>query len=257
MGKKQFAMDHHPARWGQPLAPKHTHATGGVTRHDGPVVSGTSVLALRCADGILVAADTLASYGSLARFRDESRLAALGPATLLGSSGDVADFQATVRALEALRRAEALHADGHGLDARHWLTLLASHMYARRSKMEPLWNAHVVAGYSSDGTPVLGAVDLRGTAWEAPAIATGYGAYIALPLLRDALESRPGNDLPSVAEGRALLERCMAVLWYRDARATDVVQLALVTPTHVAIEPPRRVSQSWDVASFSFPRADE
>ena len=35
-----------------------------------PVVMGTSVIAIQYADGIMMAADTLGSYGSLARFKD-------------------------------------------------------------------------------------------------------------------------------------------------------------------------------------------
>lgn len=41
----------------------------------------------------------LASYGSLARFRDLERMAALGETTLLASSGDISDLQFTVNML--------------------------------------------------------------------------------------------------------------------------------------------------------------
>lgn len=47
----------------------------------------------------MMAADCLASYGSLARFRNQQRMAALGETTLLGSSGDISDFQFTVNML--------------------------------------------------------------------------------------------------------------------------------------------------------------
>ena len=48
----------------------------------------------------MMAADCLASYGSLARFRDQERMAALGDTTLLGSSGDISDFQFTLSMLK-------------------------------------------------------------------------------------------------------------------------------------------------------------
>lgn len=41
-----------------------------------------------------MAADTLGSYGSLARFRDVERLCSVGDRTLVGASGDIADFHA-------------------------------------------------------------------------------------------------------------------------------------------------------------------
>ncbi|KAJ7600364.1 hypothetical protein C8J56DRAFT_910027 [Mycena floridula] len=37
-------------------------------------ITGSSVLALECNDGLMMAADTLASYSSLARFKDVDRL---------------------------------------------------------------------------------------------------------------------------------------------------------------------------------------
>jgi hypothetical protein len=43
-----------------------------------------------------------ASYGSLARFKDIVRLHPVGETTLLGASGDMADFQQVKRMLENL-----------------------------------------------------------------------------------------------------------------------------------------------------------
>lgn len=42
--------------------------------------------------------------------------------------------------------------------------------------------------YPQDGEPFLGAVDKLGTAYEDSAIATGLGAYMATPLLREAVD---------------------------------------------------------------------
>lgn len=41
----------------------------------------------------MMAADNLASYGSLARFRDIERLHKVTDFTVLGASGDMSDFQ--------------------------------------------------------------------------------------------------------------------------------------------------------------------
>lgn len=53
----------------------------------------TSVLGIKFKDGVVLAADMLGSYGSLARFRNCSRLLNINQQTVLGSSGDFADFQ--------------------------------------------------------------------------------------------------------------------------------------------------------------------
>jgi 20S proteasome subunit beta 7 len=67
----------------------------------------------------------------------------------------------------------------------------------------------------------LAYVDLLGTTYSASTIATGYGAFIAQPLLRKAVEGRE-NELTE-GEARKILEDCMRVLFYRDARSIDKV----------------------------------
>ena len=42
--------------------------------------------------------------------------------------------------------------------------------------------------------PFLGAVDKLGTAYEDAAIATGLGAYMATPLVRDAISKGPLDE---------------------------------------------------------------
>lgn len=98
----------------------------------------------------------------------------------------------------------------------------------------------------------MGYVDLLGTKYESNTIATGFGAYLAAPLLRDAVETRGGGEQLSEEEARALLERCMTVLWYRDARSTDMIQVAKVTAAGVVVSPPYQVAQDWNVAKYQF-----
>lgn len=74
----------------------------GVQHTQQPIVTGTSVLGIKYKDGVLLAADTLASYGSLARFMDIRRIVSVGANTILGASGDMSDFQATQTMLEKL-----------------------------------------------------------------------------------------------------------------------------------------------------------
>lgn len=59
-----------------------------------PIVTGTSILAIRYKDGIMMASDTLASYGSMARFMDIRRIIHVeGANSLVGAGGDMSDFQ--------------------------------------------------------------------------------------------------------------------------------------------------------------------
>lgn len=67
-----------------------------------PMVTGTSVLGVKFTGGVIIAADMLGSYGSLARFRNISRLMKVNDNTILGASGDYADYQYLKQVIEQM-----------------------------------------------------------------------------------------------------------------------------------------------------------
>ncbi|KAJ3321244.1 Proteasome subunit beta type-7 [Boothiomyces sp. JEL0866] len=184
-------MDHHPANWGQPLKQyqpiQHTQQ---------PIVTGTSVLGIVYKDGVMLAADTLASYGSLAQIRDMKRLAGFGDYTVIGAGGDMSDWQ---------------------------------HIQ------------HVI-----EGEIFLGYVDYQGTTYHSSTIATGYGSYIAQPLLRKAVEGK--EDTLTEQEAIKILDDCMRVLFYRDARSLNKIQRATINGQGWAISEPYSLQTEWGFA---------
>lgn len=68
----------------------------------------------------------------------------------------------------------------------------------------------------------MGTVDKLGTAYIDPVIATGYGAYIATPLLRKAYDE---NNEMTEQQAADVLHKCMEVLFMRDARSFPRVNL--------------------------------
>jgi 20S proteasome subunit beta 7 len=107
--------------------------------------------------------------------------------------------------------------------------------------MNPLWNSLIVGGYKdgqrclvacflrdvhTDQQPpfqsFLGYVDLLGVTYSASTLATGYGAYIAQPLLRKAVEGR--ETTLTEQEALDVMETCLRVLFYRDARSLNKVR---------------------------------
>lgn len=241
-----------------------------------PIVTGTSVLGIRYSDGVMLAADTLCSYGSMAKYKDARRLVPVNSNTLLGGSGEYSDFQAIIdllkrNALEDRCTSDTLYYDDgeegaeKGECAREVWNYLRAVMYDRRNKMNPLWNDLVVAGFAdaAEGTstaaavdtpssvPFLGYVDKIGTTYEDDCVATGFGSYLALPIMRE--RYRP--DLEE-GEARALLEDCMRVLFYRDCRALDRIQIAKVTRDGgVLVSEPYQIETDWSSAEFQGQRA--
>mmetsp|Transcript_27946 Transcript_27946/g.109661 ORF Transcript_27946/g.109661 Transcript_27946/m.109661 type:complete len:237 (-) Transcript_27946:1794-2504(-) len=211
-----------------------------------PYVTGTSVIGLKCADGVVLGADTLVSYGSLAKNRKTSRLMTVSNHCSLGFSGEYSDFQEIQSTLEELMIAEYCMADKIPMQPRAIHQYLARVMYEKRNKQDPLYNQIVIGGVSpATGEGYLGLVDLLGTNYESEMIATGYGTYIALPLLRKAY--RP--DI-TVAEGRKVIEDCLRVLFYRDARSIDTVQIASVTKDGAETTEPFKLESTWEFKKF-------
>lgn len=71
----------------------------------------------------------------------------------------------------------------------------------------------------------LSYVDLLGTTYSAPSLATGYGNHLAQPLLRRALEKLgpDGHKHLEEADARDIVKNAMKVLFYRDARSLNKV----------------------------------
>ena len=102
-------------------------------------------------------------------------------------------------------------------------------MYKRRSDMNPLWNAILVAGLDAQNKPFLSSVDLLGTTFSAPTLATGYGAHLAQPLLRKVVEEE--SQVPNVTREAAekAIRESLKVLFYRDARSMDRFSIAVIS----------------------------
>ncbi|KAJ3637339.1 hypothetical protein MTP99_000810 [Tenebrio molitor] len=210
-----------------------------------PVTTATSIVALQYKNGVVIAGDILGSYGSLARYRNCPRIFKVNENIILGAGGDYADFQYVKAIIEQKIIDEDCLDDGFKLKPKSLYCWLTRVMYNRRSKFDPFWNNFVVGGLQ-DGEPFLGTVDKLGTAFADKIVCSGYGAYIAVPLLRDALEKNPA---PTKAEAIELVEKCMEVLYYRDARSFPKYQIATIdTVDGVVVDGPVSVNQNWNLA---------
>lgn len=67
-------------------------------------------------------------------------------------------------------------------------------------------------------------------------------------MLRDAIDKKPK---PSLAEAKALIEKSMEILYYRDARSYPKYQLGILDKDGgITIEGPIAVKESWDIATM-------
>jgi len=258
-------MDHRPQAWGRPrddvygaYDPSYFQQSGPKTATQSPVVTGTSVVAIKFSSGVVIAADNLASYGSLARFTDVKRLRTFLSTSVVGFGGDVSDMQFLDRHLNELAIDEAYDQEPttsgdssakHGLNAANLYKYLQKLMYRRRNDFDPLWNQILVAGLDSEDKPFLGSVDLRGTAFTSPSLATGFGAMLAQPIMR--LHAATEEDAAKLSREQAVevVKECMKVLYYRDARSLDRYSIAVVTKEGIELKEDEQLEkQSWAFA---------
>lgn len=208
-----------------------------------PIVTGTTVIGMKYKDGVMIAADTMASYGSMARYKNVQRINKVGDTTIIGASGEISDFQSIVETLQNIHQDDVNQDDGYSKTPSEYYNYLRSLLYQRRNKGNPYWNQIIVGGVEK-GKSFLGYVDLIGTAYEENFIATGFGAYLAIPLIRD----RWHADMDE-GEARGLIEDCMRVLFYRDCKASNRIQIAKVSD-EVLISEPYLLSHEWETANY-------
>jgi 20S proteasome subunit beta 7 len=65
------------------------------------MVTGTSVIGITFDKGVMIAADILGSYGSMAKLRNLPRIFKVNDKSVIGGHGDYADFQYLCDLIEA------------------------------------------------------------------------------------------------------------------------------------------------------------
>ncbi|KAK0885463.1 Proteasome subunit beta type-7 [Friedmanniomyces endolithicus] len=270
-------MDHSPQAWGRPrddiygsynpsYLPQNkggyqAHANGQPNTHtQSPIVTGTSVIAIKFKSGVVIAADNLASYGSLARFTDVKRLKPFNKKAVVGFGGDVSDMQYLDRLLSSLDVQENYSNGSSGdlddktenramMSAKNLHTYLSKVMYKRRTDFNPLWNALLVAGLDEESTPFLAFADLLGTTYSSPTLATGFGAHLAQPIMRRAVPDEEASQKLEREKAVELVKQCMKVLFYRDARSMNVYSMAVIDENGVDLKQDIKLeAESWAFA---------
>ncbi|XWS42326.1 hypothetical protein CRYUN_Cryun16bG0004900 [Craigia yunnanensis] len=212
-----------------------------------PYVTGTSVVAFKYKDGILMAADMGGSYGSTLRYKSVERMKSIGKHSILGASGEISDFQEILRYLDELILYDNMWDDGNSLGPKEVHNYLTRVMYNRRNKFNPLWNSLVLGGIKN-GQKYLGTVNMIGVNFEDSHVATGFGNHLARPILR-----QEWHENLSFEDGVKLLEKCMRVLLYRDRSAVNKLQIAKITEEGVTISQPYSLKTYREFSAFENP----
>ncbi|KAF7684704.1 putative proteasome subunit beta type-7 [Astathelohania contejeani] len=218
-------------------------------------VVGSTVVAFKYSNGILIAADTQGSYGGMTMYKNIQKIYKLADNCLIGFSGECSDMQYVVNFLnlENEKEAEPLTPQGYH-------KLVQRMYYGKRSKLNPLNLFSVVAGINKkydlrmstdDRGRMLGAVDHLGSFYFSSVICSGMGAYLITPFLRERVVGRE-NEL-SRQEAIEIAEECMKILFYRDTSASGNISIAYVEDNECIITEPYSITPKtkWNIGSVN------
>jgi len=158
----------------------------------------------------------------------------------------MSDFQCIVEYFKEKDLADSIQEDGYKFHtAKDYATYLSEWTYVRRRKIDPLFNVSIVGGVDNKGMKYLGYIDQYGTLLEGDFLVAGLAHYFCKVLLQS-------FSKPDMTEERAreVLEMCMRVLVYRDARASERIQICTVTKEGVKIEAPKNIKSMWTHKHF-------
>jgi len=213
------------------------------TRTVTPIVTGTSVTAFTFAGGVILAADTLGSYGTLAKYRNLPRIHQVNDGTVIALGGDLSDADYIKESIDSKVEEDIVQEDGSEMSPLAlyaWCTRL---MYHRRTKLNPLLTNIVVAGMENK-EPFLGRINDKGSAFKEFLIMTGLGNHLALGWIRTVLEN--SNKL-NKDQAEQLMDRIIKQLYYRDCKAFSRYQVCIITNDGVEFKA-KEVKPDWSMA---------
>jgi len=186
--------------------------------------TGATVVGIKCADGAIVATDSLISWGTLILSEKGVKAFKLTDTIVLASAGLTSDYQMLVNRLHAQIKLYELN-NKKDISVRALSKMVANTLYARR--FAPLYVQTVIAGVDEEG-PSLFSLDMGGSLIPETFTATGTGVRTAFGVLE--LEYRPEM---TVKEAEAVAIKAVKAGIARDAQSGGSIHLMTVTQSGV------------------------
>jgi proteasome beta subunit len=180
--------------------------------------TGTTTVALKCSDGIILATDKRATMGHFISNKAVNKIFQIDDSVATTIAGGVGDAQNIMRLLRAETRLYRMNR-GEKATIKGIATLLSNVL--NNNRYYPYIVMSIVAGV--DEEPRIFAVDPVGGLTEETFISTGSGSPIAYGLLESAFKSDR-----SVAENLPMAVKAVKVAMERDSASGNGVNLATI-----------------------------
>jgi proteasome beta subunit len=186
---------------------------------EGQQKTGTTTVALKCKDGIVLAADKRATMGSFISNKEAEKIYQIDAKIAATIAGGVGDAQNVMRMLRAEAKLFKMNRK-QPMTIKGVATLMANILNGNR--YYPYLVMSIVAGM--DDKPRVFSIDPVGGLMEEDAISTGSGSPIAYGVL----ESQYKKD-KTVKENISIALKAVKIAQERDAASGNGVTLATIT----------------------------
>jgi proteasome beta subunit len=182
--------------------------------------TGATVVGIKCTDGVVVATDSLISWGTFVLSEKGVKAFKLTDSIVLASAGLVSDYQMLVNRLQAQIKLYELN-QKKTITVKALAKMISNTLYSIR--MTPLYVQIVVVGIDSSG-PQMFSLDMGGSLIPEDITATGTGDRIAYGVLEN--EYRP--DI-TVKEAEGIAIRAVKAGIARDIQSGGDIRIMSVT----------------------------
>lgn len=147
--------------------------------------TGATVVGIKCTDGVVVATDTLITWGTLVLSEKGVKAFKLTDTIVLASAGLTSDYQMLVNRLQAQIKLYELN-QKKSITVKALAKMIANTLYSTR--MSPLYVQTVLVGVDGKG-PQLYTLDMGGSLIPDEFTATGTGTGTAYGVLENSLKA--------------------------------------------------------------------
>ncbi len=187
--------------------------------------TGATVVGIKCTDGVVVATDSLITWGSMVLSEKGVKAFKLTDTIVLASAGLTSDYQMLVNRLQAQIKLYEMN-QGKEITVKALAKMVANTLYSRR--MAPLFVQTVIVGLDSDG-PQLFTLDMGGSLIPDEFTATGSGTATAYGVLENDFRA----DL-TVKEAESIAVQAVKAGISRDVQSGGDIRVMTVSSSGVA-----------------------
>ncbi|MFW9843797.1 MAG: proteasome subunit beta [Candidatus Thorarchaeota archaeon] len=182
--------------------------------------TGATVVGIKCTDGVVVATDTMITWGTLVLSEKGVKAFKLTDTIVLASAGLTSDYQMLVNRLKAQIKLYELN-QKKAITVKALSKMIANTLYSTR--MAPLYVQTVVVGVDGGG-PQLYTLDMGGSLIPDEFTATGTGTGTAYGVLENSLKTEV-----TVKEAEEIAIRAVKAGISRDIQSGGDIHVMSVT----------------------------